>query len=72
MSSEDPSVEDLRRRQRSQERAEAEQIADAVTPAEAARHQRRAEKARYLREKLEERERSERDADGDPDLPPAA
>jgi hypothetical protein len=72
MSSEDPSVEDLRRRQRSQERAEAEQVAEAATPADAARHQRRAEKARYLREKLEEREQSEREAGEDPDLPPAA
>jgi hypothetical protein len=62
MSGDDQSVEDLRRRQRSQERAEAEELASADTPADAARHRRRAEKARYLREKLEERERSERDA----------
>lgn len=72
MSSDDPSVEELRRRQRSQERAESEQIPDASTPAEADRHRRRAEKARYLREKLEQRERAERDTDDDPDLPPAA
>jgi hypothetical protein len=73
MSSDDPSVEDLRRRQRDQERAEREQLVDASEPADAARHRRRADKARYLREKLEERQRAERDAaDHDPDLPPAA
>lgn len=72
MSSDDPSAEELRRRQRSQERAETEQLAEAITPAEADRHRRRAEKARYLREKLEQRERADRDADSGPDLPPAA
>jgi hypothetical protein len=73
MSSDDPSVEDLQRRQRDQERAEREQLAEASEPADAARHRRRADKARYLRDKLEERKRSEREAaDDDPDLPPAA
>ncbi|MFL5864982.1 MAG: hypothetical protein ACJ780_30175 [Solirubrobacteraceae bacterium] len=72
MSSDDPSVEDLRRRQRSEEHAEREQIADASTSAEAERHRRRAEKAEYLRHKLEQRQQAERAADDDPDLPPAA
>ncbi len=72
MSGEDPSVDDLRRRQREQERLEREQIPDAETGAEADRHRRRADKAAYLRQKLEQRQRAERDADDDPDLPPAA
>ncbi|HEY6523919.1 MAG TPA: hypothetical protein VIY10_09145 [Solirubrobacteraceae bacterium] len=72
MSADDPSVEELRRRQRQQEHVEREQIADADTGAEADRHRRRAEKAHYLRRKLEERQRAEREADDGPDLPPAA
>lgn len=61
MSADDPPTEELRRRQLDQEQAEREQLADADTPAEADRHRRRAEKASYLRQKLEERERSETD-----------
>jgi hypothetical protein len=72
MSSDDPSVEDLRRRQRDEERAERERLAEASDPGDAARHRRRADKARYLRHKLEERQRAERDVSDDPDLPPAA
>ncbi len=72
MSGDDPSVEDLRRRQREQESFERDQIADAGTDAEADRHRRRAEKAAYLRRKLEQRQRAEREADDDPELPPAA
>ncbi len=72
MSADDPSVEDLRRRQRQQEQVEREQVADADTGAEADRHRRRAEKAHYLRRKLEERQRAEGDAGDGPDLPPAA
>ena len=72
MSSDDPSVEDLKRRQSDEERAEREQLAESSGAADAARHRRRADKARYLRHKLEERQLAERDADDDPDLPPAA
>jgi hypothetical protein len=72
MSGDDPSVEDLRQRQREQERVEREQIPNSGTQAEAYRHRRRAEKATYLRRKLEQRQRTERDAGDDPDLPPAA
>jgi hypothetical protein len=72
MSSDDPSVEELQRRQRNEERAEREQLAEASAPADAERHRRRADKARYLRRKLEERKRAERDVKDDPDLPPAA
>jgi hypothetical protein len=70
MSADDPSVEDLRRRQSRQEHLEREQIADAETGADADRHRRRAEKAHYLQSKLEERQQAE--SDDDPDLPPAA
>ncbi|HEX3977990.1 MAG TPA: hypothetical protein VHW96_17100 [Solirubrobacteraceae bacterium] len=72
MSGDDPSAEELRRRQRQQERLERDQIPEADTGAEADRHQRRADKAAYLQRKLEQRQRAERDVDDDPDLPPAA
>jgi hypothetical protein len=63
MSEDDPSVADLKRRQREQELAERAQLADADPGEDAARHLRRADKARYLREKLEERERADREAE---------
>jgi hypothetical protein len=72
MSSDDPSAEELRRRQREQERVERDQIADSDTGAEADRHRRRADKAAYLQRKLEQRQRAERDAEDGPNLPPAA
>ncbi len=72
MSGDDPSAENLRRRQREQERLERDQVGESDTAAEADRHRRRAEKAAYLQRKLEQRQRAERDADDDPDLPPAA
>jgi hypothetical protein len=56
----EPSTEELRRRQCDRERAEREQLADSDTDAEADSHRRRAEKAGYLRRKLEEREQAER------------
>ena len=72
MSGDDPSVDDLRRRQREQERLERDQVAGSDTGAEADRHRRRAEKAAYLQRKLEQRQRAERSVDDEPDLPPAA
>jgi len=72
MSGEDPSVEELRRQQREHERLERDQLAESESGAEADRHRRRADKAAYLRRKLEQRQRAERDANDDPDLPPAA
>jgi hypothetical protein len=73
VSGDDPDVDALRRQQREQETAEREQVPDAETDAEADAHLRRAEKAGYLRRKLEQRQRTERDAgDDEPDLPPAA
>ena len=59
MTGDEPSTDELRRRQLDQERAGSEQLADADSDAEADRHRRRAEKASYLRRKLEERARSE-------------
>ncbi|MGA9860451.1 MAG: hypothetical protein WBQ18_21485 [Solirubrobacteraceae bacterium] len=72
MSTDVPSAEELKRRQRDQELAEREGLEHAETVAEAARHERRADKAGYLREKLEQRQRAERDADDDFDPPAAA
>ncbi len=72
MADEDPPTQELKLRQLAQERAEREQVADADNDAEAQRHLRRADKAGYLRRKLEERERSERAAAGDDEPPPAA
>jgi hypothetical protein len=65
-----PDIEDtaeLKKRQLEQEVLEREQLSDADTEAEAERHRRRADKAGYLRQKLEERERSERDLPPDQD-----
>lgn len=56
----EPSVEDLRDRQARQEQAAREERAGADTEGEARQGDRRAEKARYLREKLEEQERANR------------
>jgi hypothetical protein len=62
MAPDDPDVEQLKHRQREQELAERDALAGADSEAEAEKHERRADKARYLREKLEQREQSEREA----------
>jgi hypothetical protein len=62
MSSDEPTVEELKRRQIDQERAERERLADADNQADADRHRRRADKANYLRGKLEQRQQADRDA----------
>lgn len=59
---EEPEVAELKERQRSQERAEREQLAGADTEAAARRHRRRADKAQYLRQKLEQREHADHEA----------
>ncbi len=59
--SEDSEAEQLKEAQQEREEAEAEQAASAVTDDEAAQHRRRAEKAAYLREKLEQRAETERE-----------
>jgi len=61
----DPSTEELKRRQADKERTEREGVAEAMTEAEAAAHRRRAEKAEYLRQKLADRERAEDQAADD-------
>ena len=53
MDESDPTPEALGRRQQAQEAAERAAQADAVSDAMALTHKRRADKARYLREKLE-------------------
>jgi hypothetical protein len=63
VSGDDLTAEDLKRA----ERAEREELAHARTDAEADTHERRAEKAGYLREKLAEQEQADREASTDAD-----
>ena len=58
---EDPTTRELRRKEAERERAEREQAQDADLPTEERQHQRRADKHSYLRDKLEERARSEQE-----------
>ena len=62
MTSEDTDVDRLKELQLAQEEVAREALEDAVNEADAAKQERRADKARYLREKLQERERSEEEA----------
>ncbi|HEX4008494.1 MAG TPA: hypothetical protein VHX62_00715 [Solirubrobacteraceae bacterium] len=71
MAEDEFSTEELKRQQGEEEHAERERQARADSDADADRHRRRAEKAGYLRRKLEQRERSEHDAD-DAEPPPKA
>jgi hypothetical protein len=57
-----PATEVLKRQQREQELAEREALTKAEHEAEAKKHERRADKARYLREKLEQQTEADRDA----------
>ena len=57
-----PETEELHRRQATREEEERAYAEDADTDSETAQHERRADKAAYLREKLEERAESERRA----------
>jgi hypothetical protein len=57
---EDREAAELREQQRERERHEAELARASQDPDETAQHERRADKAAYLREKLEQREQSER------------
>ena len=54
----DPPTEELRVIQADREAAERERAREAETPAEERAHERRADKAAYLREKLDEQQRS--------------
>ncbi|MEA2473414.1 MAG: hypothetical protein QOE06_1329 [Thermoleophilaceae bacterium] len=60
---EDPTTQEMRIEQLQRERVEREAADEGVTPEDTEQHERRAEKASYLREKLEERARSERESD---------
>jgi hypothetical protein len=62
MAESEPTTERLKVRQQEQETVEHEALSQAETEAEVEKHQRRADKARYLREKLEEQERADREA----------
>jgi hypothetical protein len=60
----DPKTEEMQLDQLQRERTERDQAGDAAEPAEEKTHERRADRAAYLRDKLAERARSEDDADG--------
>jgi hypothetical protein len=62
MKGEDPEPEALKEHQRDQEQVERELIQAADSEPEAERHRRRADKAQYLRTKLEEQQRADREA----------
>ena len=55
----DPKTEEMRLDQIARERAEREQAGESAEPAEARTHRRRADRAEYLKEKLDERAKSE-------------
>jgi len=57
-----PETEELKREQARREAEERARLARAEEPAESRQHARRSEKAAYLKEKLAERERTEREA----------
>lgn len=58
----DPTTQELRIEQRERELREREAERDSELEAETKTHRRRGDKASYLRDKLDERERSEREA----------
>ena len=62
---EDPTTQELRIEQLQRDRAEREAAEEGVTPDDTEQHERRAERASYLREKLEERARAERESGDD-------
>ena len=67
---EEPTTGELKVDQLKRELAERERAEAAEDPTETGTWERRADKTAYLREKLEERERAEREAGGDEDVPP--
>jgi hypothetical protein len=60
----EPNTEELKLAQLEREQAERRRAQSVPEEDEAAQHERRADKARYLAEKLEERAESERRRDG--------
>jgi hypothetical protein len=67
MPDDEPSTEQLQSAQLRRELSEREQAREASDDTEQLAHARRAEKASYLLEKLEERERSEQETDPEDD-----
>jgi hypothetical protein len=61
---EDPTTEELRLQQAEREAAERKRAEDASSEEATGQHERRADKAEYLRRKLEERAEAERRSDG--------
>ncbi len=59
----EPSTEELKALQAQREESEAQRARTAPDEQETAQHQRRSDKARYLREKLEQRAESERESE---------
>jgi sRNA-binding protein len=60
-----PTTKELKHEQAVREAEENARLAESDQPEEARQHERRSEKAAYLKGKLEERERAEREATGD-------
>jgi hypothetical protein len=58
----DPKTEELRLEQIQRERSERKQAGESPEPAEERTHRRRADRAAYLKSKLDERARSEEEA----------
>ena len=58
-----PTTQELKQEQARRERDEQRQLAESELEDDAKQHERRKDKAAYLKEKLAERERSEREAD---------
>jgi hypothetical protein len=63
VSGDEPTTEELRLRQLEEERAELRELEHAEPGADAETHLRRADKAGYLRQKLEEQQRADREID---------
>ncbi len=60
----DPKTEEMQLEQLQRERAERDQAGDAAAAEDEKTHERRADRAAYLRDKLADRARSEDEADG--------
>jgi hypothetical protein len=60
---EGPETQELRREQARREAEERTRLSESEEPAEARQHERRSDKAAYLKERLAERERAEREAE---------
>jgi hypothetical protein len=58
----DPKTEEMRIEQIARERSEREQAGEATEPADERTHRRRADRAAYLKEKLDKRAKSEEEA----------